>query len=312
MTSRLLKCIFYLSLIVLTHPHTTYAKNTALTVSPAIFEAVIKPGVASHHEITLTNDSMIPIPIKGIVSSFIASEDIKSIDKASFNAAAWIHLDPPDFILQPKERKIVKVKLESPDKIEPGGHYATIIFRPLFPKEAVSASTADSIAQVGVLTFLIAPGDIVEKLELSPINLDTWQNFGPLDFMLTITNKGNLHQTPSGTIWLDDMLGHRVAEIIIDPRTILPGTSRDYHLSIPNKFLLGRYKLSGQIIYGSEKDQLDIDPQTTWFIPLPLIIPALILCYLLLWLILVGRKRLHLAYRVLTGKAEVWDIKKLS
>ena len=288
------------------------AANTSLTVSPAIIESIVKPGKTVKTTITISNDTNFPVPIKSSVKNFTETGVVIEEDQSAFDASSWFKLDPPDFILQPHEQKDVNVSILAPLHTEPGGHYATLYFEPLLPQEALSNSSTQSLARVGVLAFLIAPGDIQEHITLKNFVMDRFQNFGPLTFSFQLDNTGNLHLLPSGKFIVTDILHHQVETLTLDPAIVLPHTSRAFNLTWDKQLLFGRYTISGVILYGSDHINISVANRSIWIIPIPLVLLALILLTSIVWFVIVGRKRFSMAWRVLTGQAESWEIKKIT
>jgi hypothetical protein len=293
------------------YPLPVHAATTSLTVSPAILENVVTPGKSIQATVTLTNNTTTPLPIKGTARSFTPNQNMGTNDLAAFNASSWFTLSPADFILQPLEHKDIVITITAPKKVEPGGHYATIYFEPLLPREMVNPATAQSLSRVGVLAFLIAPGDIQEHLILQNVTVPRFQSFGPLDLNLSLSNTGNLHLQPTGKFTVTDMFGRAMTELSLDPTLILPGTTQAYHLSWPRHLLFGPYTVTGNILYGSEHTSLPLPVIKVWFVPIPLVLLTITILTIVFWFVIVGRKRFWMAWRVLSGKAEAWELKEI-
>src|SRR5688572_9879331 len=89
--------------------HAQTPPQSALAVSPAIFEAVLEPGKPATKTVTVTNTANVPLPIKSSVKSFSVLEEVSEQDRALFDASAWFKVSEPDFILQPKQKRLVTV-----------------------------------------------------------------------------------------------------------------------------------------------------------------------------------------------------------
>lgn len=283
--------------------------STSLSVVPAIIESIAKPGESLQTTVKLTNQTNVPLPIKGTVRDFIPTEDVSSESSSAYQASEWFHLEPKDFILQPREEKEITVSITAPRDAEPGGHYATVYFEPLIPKGAVSAGSTLSLARVGSLVFLIAPGDIQEKLEIRNISLPSYQSLGPAKIGIHIENTGNLHLVPTATVRVTNMFGKEVAQLKTNILTILPGTEREITAEWERRYLWGRFTFEGEILYGSEVAKIPIEKRAIWIVPWHLTILGLALLTTILYIVIVGHKRVKLAWRVLTGKIDAWEPK---
>lgn len=285
------------------------SNTTSLAIAPAIIESIAKPGESVKTKVKLANQTNIPLPIKGTVRDFIPNEAVNSEDASAFQAAGWFTLNPQDFILQPREEKEIEVTIDAPRGAEPGGHYATIYFEPLVPKEAVSAGSTLSLARVGSLAFLIAPGEIEEKLEIAGITLPDYQTLGPVGIRIKLKNTGNLHLVPTASIRVIDMFGRKVADIKTNIVTVLPKTEREIEGLWDKKYLIGKFTFEGEILYGSEMTKVALEKQSVWILPWHLLLLGLLLLTIVLYVVIVGRKRVKLAWRVLTGKVDAWEPK---
>lgn len=284
-----------------------HAVDTALSVAPAILEAVTTPGKKNVTKVTVVNNTNFPLPIKGQVSAFLSNSTLPKTQNDTYNAASWFTLEPSDFILQPLEKKEVIVEIDPPKKSEPGGHYATIYFQPLIPAEILSNESTISLARIGALAFLVVPGGIHESLEITSTNLSSWQTFGPLNFDFSLNNTGNIHLLPIGQLEVKNIFGQVVATIPLDPSVIIPGTTKDQSLMWDKQILFGRYSATLRINYGTDHDPFTSKPLYIWFIPWPFILTFIVLLTLIYKIIILNFKRLKLAARVLIGK----DVKEL-
>ncbi len=294
----LLPCTFLLS------PTLALATESALSASPAILETVLELDKATITSVTIQNNTNFPLPIKGSVSAFLSTEKINEENKETFNASRWFSLEPADFILQPNEVKKVEVTINPPKGAEPGGHYATIYFRPLIPQDAVSSGSTISLARIGILAMMIVPGHIETSLTSSPLSAPLWSSFGPVKFWSTLTNNGSVHLLPSSTLIIKNIWGQTVAELKSDPTIVLPHTTKENNLIWDKKLGLGPYSATLTAFYGTDEKPIISDPVVTYLVPWPLILATFVLLTFVYKIFIVNRRRLALAIRVLKGQYE--------
>src|SRR5688572_18690221 len=73
--------------------------KSALAVSPAIVEHILKPGIEKKYELRVTNLTNFPLPISGSVRNFVALEDVVDPNKRKlYDASKWFTISEPDFI----------------------------------------------------------------------------------------------------------------------------------------------------------------------------------------------------------------------
>lgn len=277
-------------------------ETTAISVSPAILESIVTPNQPNLTKVVVVNNTVFPLPIKSQVSAFLSNTSLPKSDEDTFNASSWFLVDPADFILQPMEKKEIIITIKPPKNTEPGGHYATIYFEPLIPKEVLSQETTTSLARIGVLSFLVVPGDIQESLEISDLTSNQWQTFGPLDFKLKLKNTGNIHLLPTGKIEIKNIFNKIVSTIPLNHETILPDSDIDQQLTWDIQLLFGRYTAKSTINYGNNHEPLNSNLLVFWIIPWPLIIIAFALLTLLYKIFIVHIDRVKLAIKVLKGQ----------
>lgn len=280
------------------------ANESALSASPAILETVLDHNQPTTTIITIQNNTNFPLPIKGSVSAFLSTETIPEENKDTFNASRWFTLDPADFILQPNEVKKVTVTIKTPKDAEPGGHYATIYFRPLIPQDAVSSGSTISLARIGILAMMIAPGDITTSLTTSPLTAPFWSSFGPIKFWNTLTNNGSIHLLPTSTLTIKNIWGKTVAEIKTNPGIVLPHTTKEHNFVWDKKIGFGPYKATLTTSYGTDQQPLTSNTVATYLLPWPLILGLIAILTFAYKIFIVNRRRLVLAIRVLKGQYE--------
>jgi hypothetical protein len=255
-----------------------------------------------------------PLPIKASVRSFIpkvSDEALSEREKKIFDASSWIEVAPADFILQPRERKEIEITIKTPKNAEPGGHYAAVYFQPLVPVETLSPQTAYLSARVGTLIFLVTKGDIVEKGAISDLKTAGFQERSPVDFKVDFKNQGNIHLLPQGIVEILNWQGKKIASVNLKPEVVLPKTAKSFRVSWQKKYLIGKFFAVAEVTYGSEHLKLKTERIEFWVIPwLQLVLLFILLTLIIIFFILV-KTRIFLAAKVLLGKAEVWELKKI-
>ncbi len=275
-----------------------FADNTptSLSISPAIIERVLTPSKEDTFTLTLTNNSTIPLPIRGNSSNL--NQDLRTTG-SRYNSASWISLDPPDFILQPGDKQTITLHILPPVDAQPGGHYSTVTFSPLIP--AGLTTTPEALAQVGAVVLMTIPGDITESLELKDASFPRLITSLPRDFNLSLKNSGNIHLSPNFHLTLLDHRGELVTTIPVQTSLILPDTTKTFLIRWPSATKWGHYTITGTINYGTN-NSLTLPLFSIWFIPIFQLIFFVTLTLISFWLILKYR-RVVLALKVLFGRA---------
>jgi hypothetical protein len=278
--------------------------KSALSVNPAITEEVLTPGTTSVEKVRVTNITSVPLPIKGSIKNLIMQESlIPAADKSIYDASAWFTLNPSDFILQPNETKEITVSIATPAQATPGGHYATVYFQPLIPSEALSPSTTYLTARVGVLSFLVVKGAIVEQASLSALHIPTLEQFGPVPIKVAAVNSGNVHLLPKGDVVVRNWRGKQVSKVDLPTGLVLPKTVKNYTVVWKNHAKYGYFTAQAAMTYGADNEQVRTAKTGFWVIPwLPLLMfVALIVATV--WFVRRTHRRWKAAWDILRGKA---------
>ena len=207
----------------------------SITVSPPKHEFNVDPGASISDVISITNGDAADLVLETSVADFIAEGEagkpsfVEQEDESAFSMSAWVSF-PSGLIVVPAGEKIeVPFSIAVPEDAEAGGHFGTVFFSPV-----TSGTGAVAVKQkVGVLLLVSVSGDVIEKGELSVFGAfgkgtepddvaiknpgRIFQSF-PITFATRITNTGNVHIKPVGSITIKNMFGKvlpRIGEELI-------------------------------------------------------------------------------------------------
>ena len=275
---------------------------SVLAVDPAIIETIIDPGKPAKFKIQLTNLTHIPLPIKSSITNFtVLPTDLETTDSVRLNASGWMQIDDPDFILQAKQTRVVEGTIKTPKDAIPGGHYATVFFQPLVPVQALNSATVYVSSKIGVLSFLVVKGKIIQKLApKDALQAITTNGHGPVAFKFSLRNQGNVHLLPVGRLTLFDWNNKVVKKFELSPGIILPDTTKQYDLQWMSGIAAGRYRAELEITDGTtplEKQSIEF-----WVVPWTEVIFTVVGTSIILVILFKTKSRRHKAWQVLRGK----------
>jgi hypothetical protein len=288
--------------------------QTSLGVDPAILEMILDPTTTTTKQITITNYSNIPQPIKTLAKSFTPKEKLELTPEELkiFDASSWISIDDldKDFILQPHQSKTVTINITQPEKASPGGHYATILFQPLIPEELVSEQSIFVYSRVAVLVFLQVKGDIVQNIDYTTTKYSTVSEPGSQSFDFSIKNSGNTHIQPSINFYLyDDTTGEIIDTEAGTSGILLPKAEKMFHYDANLSGKYGKYSVEMTVTYGSESTVLKSGKKSVIVFPFTSVFLIYLPSIIIIAFVFKFRTRFRLAYRALTnGKEEVIKI----
>lgn len=288
----------------------TAPTGQALEISPPIIDRTVNPGDVLHILLRIRDVSRGPLVVNGQVNDFIASGEngqpkllLDPNVSSPYSVKGWVQ-GVPRLTLVPREIKTMPITIIIPKDASPGGHYGVIRFTGTPPElEGTGVSLS---ASVGSLILLRVNGAITEQLTVKEFSANKDGQSGhffestPISFVERLTNSGNVHLAPTGSVKIAGLFNKPVANLAINqpPRSVLPSSTRKFDESldpsnIGNKHLFGRYTATLNATYGNSK-KVTSAKLVFWVIPWRLILVILALMiigfFALRW-ILRGYKR---------------------
>ncbi len=265
-----------------------------LEVSPPSQEVTIDPGNETTVTATLRNRSNNALPIEVRIEDFTAKGDEGQIElraDSPYSVASWTDVTPASFTLEPGEEQEVTATIDAPADAA-GGRFGSFVFGVKGDnKDPNAAALSQEIASL----FLVrVSGPVDEKLDLKALNAPAFSEFGPVPLSVTFANSGNVHVKTFGLINVTDMFGRKVADVVVPGTNVFPDAERIVTAELKDQFLIGQYKATALMYYGSQNDNLTT---STSFIVFPVRIAGGILVVLVLLYLM--RKRLGKAFKAL-------------
>lgn len=290
------------SLLVLVLPAEISAKlpGEGVTLSPPIKYLTINPGETRPEKIKLTNPTNSLVEFYPLAMNFRAKGEggepdfyPASEESARFSLANWIKFSPTKVVLTPEQEVEWEYQIDVPEGAEPGGYYGVVFFASEPPKPDQEVTQVALATMIGGLHLVRVPGDIIEKGVLKEFSTQKFYFKPPVNFIVRISNLGNIHFKPKGEISVKNWRGKEVGELKINQveGNILPNSTRrfeekwsplyKYFFEMP----IGRFVGNLNATYG--EDQHDLKGTVVfWIIPWWLIIilaAILVLITVLVW-----------------------------
>lgn len=270
-----------------------------LTVAPARQELLVDPGEKTAVVLKFLNQG------EAAVSGLLKAADFIVEDKEGsptfleeetpisprYAAASWVELPYDRITIAPKDKVIIQAKINVPQDAQAGGRYFAIFFEPGgITSEALGvekeAETPVTIRLAG-LVYLRVSGPIEDNAYLTQLTVPRFLEYGPIPITSEISNQGNYHLRPQGTMTLTSVFGKKVDEEILEEQNIFPETSRIFENKLGGKWLFGKYKIELNAVYG-ETNKVLTASVFTWVIPwkmITIIIVAMVIIILLISLL---------------------------
>lgn len=268
----------------------------SLEVSPPSQELQADPGQTIVAKAKIRNKSRETLPLVVRVEDFTASGEegqVALTDQGPYSLAKWTVISPSSFSLAPGDEKEVMAKIKIPPNKVAGGYYGSFVFSVKTPQsQAGIASVGQEIASLFLLKI---SGVVDEQLTLNSLSAPAFSEFGPIPITMKFSNSGNIHTKVYGLVNISDMLGQKVADLVINQTNIFPGASRLVKTTLDKQLLFGKYNATAIMYYGTTKNETLTAVGSFTVIPYRII--ALLIVLIIIFYKL--RKRIRKAVKVL-------------
>ncbi len=174
-------------------------------------------------------------------------------EEGPWSAAKLMKVEPKEFYLAPKTSQKINVKVEIP-KERSGGAYGVIIVSPKPLETRPESGIVPGIEmqyQVGslvLLTFLESQKGLVRNGEVKGIDIVQDKPEGEIKILTRFHNTGNIHLRPGGNVLIREKSGKEIANVLIEPATILPDYSRPLRaVWKPKELPVGKYTAESKV-----------------------------------------------------------------
>lgn len=260
-----------------------------LGIDPFLLELDMSAGETQTRTITLTNTTNEPLTFTASINDFVPNGNtgqpqFLSAEEESdpkFSLSRWITVTrQPEFTIPPQSQTEVAFTVNVPVDAEPGTHYGGILFgQPLASKPM----SGPAVIQKAGAIILVKLGQSQEKVQVSDFftQRQVYQH-GPIEFLISLHNFGNVHSKPKGDITVRNLWGKQVAQVPVNPDAliVLPESGRDFVQTWDTKLGFGRYTAESVLYYGSPK--LELRSQISfWIIPVKEVLLGVLIALIL-------------------------------
>jgi hypothetical protein len=277
-----------------------------LSVIPPKQEVLINPG--ENYSTIIKFQNLSTAPVSGSLSAFdfIVTDNIGTpvfLDNptvvgtttvpAKYSAAKWVKLYTDKMTIASDGNVSVPVTISVPKNAAPGGRYAAIIFEPagsLSLGNPASAGETPISIRIASLLYIRVAGPISESASVSKFQVPGFLEYGPVNVSTEVTNMGDYHFMPVGSVTLKNMIGMVVASSAIEAKNVFPGTTRVFNNQLGGKLMFGKFTVNFNATYGSTGKVLSAS-SSLWILPWKIMIAIALAVIIMVALILLGYKR---------------------
>ena len=203
----------------------------SLTTSPIPLSIVTKPGQTVTADLRVKNNSTRSEKLKIELLKFTANGETGTPQlrdrEAKDTYFTWVSFAEPTFTADPNVWKTVKMTIKTPPEAAFGYYLAVLFSRASPDKPTGGASGVEGGVASLVLLDVETPG---AKREAKVVNLTSTKKvyeFLPADLEIRLKNSGNVHVSPTGSIFISRG-GQKIGMLDFNTQrgNILPGSSR--------------------------------------------------------------------------------------
>ena len=270
-----------------------------ITIVPPSANLSLNPGDKTEGILKVINDSSSSITFTASTQDFIV-EDTKGTPDflpqdtlgKPYSAAAWIGVVPDSFTVAPGQKALLNYYIQVPKNARPGGHYAGVIYTPSSTLGGKGTGPAVQ-TQIGTLFSIDVSGPIHEQASITKFLSEYgFYEYGPVNILTQIFNKGDLHIKPLGTITIYDMFGRKVGITPLTAYNIFPQAARDYVNVFGQHWMIGPFTAKFSANYGRNDNFVLASATTFWVFPwrVAIVVLFIIIAAILGWMVWKKRK----------------------
>jgi len=250
-------------------------EGRSVTISPPSLSFSVKPGDKAEGRLGLINDSNVDILFDVLSYDMIVTDNegtpeilpAGTIANNKYSASSWVGVDAPTILVKANSRANINYYAQVPADAGPGGHYAAIVYRPK-RIETTQGSGAAINAQLATLIYFDVAGDIKESARVKKFSAPGFSEYGPVNLTTEITNNGDTHIKPAGTLTVKNMLGQVIVSKQLASANIFPGgISRVIEDAVGTKWMFGKYEAKLMANYGRNNNLPLIATAAFWVFP---------------------------------------------
>jgi hypothetical protein len=218
----------------------------AIIICPSKFDIQTEAGIAQKLKVTVYNNSPKKYNVKTYSQDLVFNEKgiklYKEPGNNPYSISSFINFSEKQFILEPKERKIIYITVNIPDSIIGGNR--TIAF---FHFSAVVPKYLKNITKVAVETRVAVPiyqettNSVILKSSIKQVGIKLPDSSNPLQVELKVKNEGNTNIYSTGKVSIINSDDQFLGNFMLDEKMAFPGREVTLKCALHKNFSPGRY-----------------------------------------------------------------------
>lgn len=283
---------FFIAAVFAFFASPAYAQEAGLSISPAVIEETLDPGVTKNYTVTLKNLNnaeqifyLSTRNIKGVQDGGTPIFANEGDEVTGYEIKDWITLGLSEITLPAGGSQTFDFTLAVPDTATPGSHFGGV-FISVDPPEIDTVGAAVGYQVANIISIRVS-GDAIEDATIRQFSTSKFlygsQN---VDFSVRIENLGNVLVRPSGPLEITNMLGKKTEVLVFNEQqnAVFPNSIREFTLKWEGEGLgFGRYEALLSPVYGDTGARKTMSNTVSfWILPMSIIGPALGALFVLL------------------------------
>ena len=215
----------------LVSPQAVGAQQVALNVLPAILDIPLQPGDSVTQDVIVRNPTETTLPITiDVTGALVNAEPLNQSFENRFNVSNWISVSAQSFILEPGRSQTISITVDSPSRVESGGHYAQLLVRGLvLEQDDVSDINTVIYPEVTIPILISVAGQTETGYTIPNSNIFPRFISRSSEVMTTfvVENNGTIHNLVRPQIVVSQD-GDEVSRETLEPAIVLPQTARTF------------------------------------------------------------------------------------
>jgi hypothetical protein len=240
-------------------------KDIGVAVSPSHINFNIKSGESKTYEVTITNETKVKRSFKMSLKDFdmdkSGHETFMAAGSGEHSLSKWISVSPTFVELLPGVKQKIRVTLNVPDtEGANSAAWCVMMIEEAKERQKLESEGGDQKIAFGILppfafgVFIYQNPPVVKnnKVEIKNFAVQSIDN-KPKNIELTLVNTGDGIAACSAYIQLTNTNTGVSRRLLVKSRfVVLPGYTRNYLYSLPEKLEKGKYSAVGVLDYGSK------------------------------------------------------------
>lgn len=204
----------------------------AFSISPPIIELDANPGDMIRTSIRIQNTSFEKKYYVFTVQKFIPKGELGQQEflppSETSGLPEWLYFDRSVLELESGEAMELPIMIRVPSNAKSGGHYAAVLFS---EQTELAQGAVGIVPRTGSLVLLTVGGNLLRSYSIDQFHFTPEHpSHLPVEFNTVLSNTGNTHFQPEGSIRIKNMFGNTVASYPLNPTKsrLLPASKRSF------------------------------------------------------------------------------------